>query len=137
MKPVGRWWGLVPLAFCVVLGWGCGKSGPKLVPVSGIVVNGDKPVPAAMVQFSADVPGTGKEEGWDAYAHTDAQGNFTLRTMPHGDGAALGRYKVVITCYDGPGARLIPRKFADRGTTTLNVEVKEGGLQDLKLDLSK
>ena len=137
MKRAGRWQGLVLLAFCIVAAWGCGKRGPKLVPVSGVVVNGGKPVPAAMVQFSADVAGTGKEEAYDAYGHTDEQGNFSLRTLPHGEGAALGRYKVVITCYEGPGARLLPRKFTDRGTTTLTVEVKEGGLKDLKLDLSQ
>src|SRR5262245_43119948 len=135
MKLAGRW-RLVPLAFCLAA-LGCGKGGPKLVPVSGVVVNGAKPVPAAMVQFSSDVAGSGKEEAFDAYGHTDEQGHFTLRTQTYGPGAALGRYKVVITCYDGPGAGLIPRQFTDRGTTTLNVEVKEGGLQDLKLDLSR
>ena len=137
MKSVGRWRALVALAFCVVAGWGCGKAGPKLVPVNGVVMNGDKPVPGAMVQFSADVAGSGKEEAFDAYGNTGTQGYFTLRTLPHGDGAAVGRYKVVITCYDGPGARLIPRKFTERESTTLNIEVKEGGAKDLKLDLSK
>src|SRR5262245_22184894 len=135
MKLVGRWRGLVLLAFCVVVAGGCGKAGPKVVPVYGVVVNGDKPIPAARVLFSADV--SDKEEGFDASSHTDAQGNFKLRTLEHGEGAALGRYKVVVTCYEGPGARLIPGKFKDLATTPLTIEVKEGGLKDLKLDLSK
>jgi hypothetical protein len=137
MRRLSRWQGPVLVAFCLAASWGCGKPAPRLVPVTGTVVNGDKPVPAAMVQFSADIPGTGKEEAYDAYGQTNAQGNFILRTQTHGDGAALGWYKVVITCYEGPGVRLIPRQFTDRGTTTLKVEVTEGGLKDLKLDLSK
>jgi hypothetical protein len=91
MRLKARWPGLLLLAFCVVAAPACGRSGPKLVPVNGVVVNGDKPVPAAMVQFSADVVGTGKEVAYDAYGNTDEKGRFSLYTTPHGDGAALGR----------------------------------------------
>lgn len=132
MKWAWHWPGLAALALCVA-GGGCGKAGPKLVPVSGIVTNGDKPVPSAIVQFAADISQGG---GLDAYGQTDADGRFTLQTIPHGPGAMVGSYKVVVTT-DGPGARLIPRKFTDLGSTTLYVEIREGGSTDLKLDLGK
>src|SRR5262249_54713531 len=126
--------GLVFLACCLATGWGCGKPAPKLVPVSGVVVNGDKPVARAAISFAADISQGGQTR--DAYGSTDEQGRFSLRTVTDGKGAPVGRYKVVITS-DGPSGRLIPRGLTDLNTTTLVVEVKEGGSQDLKLDLSK
>src|SRR5687767_7274637 len=89
----------------VATGWGCGPSGPKLVPVGGVVVNGSKPVARVTISFAADVSQGGETR--DAYGSTDAEGAFTLQTVSDGKGAPAGRYKVVITT-DGPSARLIP-----------------------------
>jgi hypothetical protein len=134
MKSVYRRHGLVFLAFCVATGWGCGKPGPKLVPVSGVVVNGNKPVTGAYVVFAADVSQGGQT--LDAYGSTDKEGHFTLRTTKsHAKGTPAGRYKVVIST-DGPSP-LIPRPFTTLDTTPLQVDVPESGTEDLKLDLSK
>jgi hypothetical protein len=134
MKSIDRRSGLIFLAFCVGTGWGCGKPVPKLVPVSGVVVNGNKPVARVALSFAADISQGGQT--LDAYSSTDEEGRFTLQTVSHGKGAPAGRYKVVLTT-DGPSARLIPPKFTSLSTTTLMVDVPERGVQDLKLDLSK
>jgi hypothetical protein len=122
------------VAFCIATIWGCGKPAPKLVPVSGVVVNGNRPVSRAAISFAADI--SQGEQTLDAYGSTDAEGHFTLQTVTHGKGAPAGRYKVVITT-DGPSSRLIPPKFTNLSSTTLKVEVPENGAPDLKLDLSK
>jgi hypothetical protein len=133
MKSVYRRRGLILLAFCVATGWGCGKS-PKLVPVRGVVVNGNQPVARATISFAADVTQPGR--ALDAYGATDAQGQFTLQTVSRGRGAPAGRYKVVITT-DGPSRALIPDSCTALSTTPVHVDVPEGGTQNLKLDLSK
>jgi hypothetical protein len=134
MKSVYRRWGLVVLAFCLVAGWGCGPRAPKLYPVSGVVVNGMEPVQRAAVSFSAVLtPGA---QTLDGYASTDDEGRFTVQTVSQGKGVPAGSYKVVIT-RDRPARGQIPAKFNTLPTTTLLVEIPEGGKQDLKLDLSK
>jgi hypothetical protein len=133
MKSVYRRFRPVLLAFCVATGWGCGNA-PKLVPVSGVVVNGDKPVARATISFAADIPQGG--QALNAYGSTDDEGRFTLRTVSGGKGAPAGRYKVILTT-DNPSRRLIPATITDLSTTTLVVDVPEGGTRDLRLDLSK
>jgi hypothetical protein len=133
MKSVCRWLGLVFLMLGIAMNGGCGKVEPKLVPVSGVLVNGDKPIPSVSVVFSADI--STRDLNCDAYAQTDAQGKFTLYTSQRGKGAAAGHYKVSVTS-EGPH-RLIPAKFTQFGTTTLHVDIPENGTNDLKLDLSK
>jgi hypothetical protein len=134
MKPVTRWQALFFLACSLAAGWGCGKPALKLVPVSGVVVNGNKPVARAAISFAADISQGG--ETLDAYGSLDGEGRFSLQTVSGGKGAPAGRYKVVITT-DGPSSRLIPASITSLVTTTLVVDVPEDGVQDLKLDLSK
>jgi hypothetical protein len=133
MKSVCRRLGLVFLALGMATGWGCGKPPPKLVPASGVLVNGDKPIASVTVLFAADLSTGG--QNFDAYASTDAQGQFTLYTGQHGKGAVAGHYKVSVTS-EGPH-RLIPAKFTQFSTSTLQVDIPENGTNDLKLDLGK
>ena len=134
MKPSVRRCLLIFVAGWVAIGLGCGKPGLKLVPVSGVVVNGTKPVSRVAMSFAADTSGGG--ETLDAYGSTDGEGRFTMQTVTHGPGAPPGRYKVIITT-DGPSGRLIPASITSLTTTPLIVEVPQDGTQDLKLDLSK
>src|SRR5262249_9413379 len=119
MKSVYRQRGLVLLAY-VAMAWSCGKPPPRLFPVSGVVVNGNKPVSRAAISFAADISQGG--ETLDAYASTDAEGRFNLQTVTHGKGVPAGRYKVVIST-DGPSSRLIPAKFTDLSSTTMIVDI--------------
>jgi hypothetical protein len=125
--------GPVLLALGVAASAGCGNA-PKLVPVSGVVVNGDKPVARATISFAADVSQGGRT--LNAYGSTDDEGRFSLRTVSGRKGAPAGRYKVVLTT-DNPSRRLIPASITDLSTTQLVVDIPEGGRQDLKLDLSQ
>jgi len=123
------------VAFCAVIVLGCGKSSPKLVPVSGVVVNGDKPVASAAISFAGDVPPSG--EAPSAYGSLDEKGHFKLETVsPRGSGVPAGRYKVVITT-DGPSSRLIPQRVTNMASTPVIIEIPEAGVQDLKIDLAK
>jgi hypothetical protein len=133
MKSLYRRLGFVVLSLGMATGLGCGKPEPKLVPVSGTLVNGNKPIPSVTVLFACDLSTGG--QNFDAYASTDEQGKFTLFTGQHGQGAVAGHYKVSVTS-EGPH-RLIPTKFTQFGTTTLHVDIPEGGTTDLKLDLGK
>src|SRR6516165_7121349 len=105
MNPLIRGSVLFCLVIGVALGSGCAKSKLKRVPVSGVVVNGTKPVSRVAMSFAADTSGGG--ETLDAYGSTDGEGRFTMQTVTHGPGAPPGRYKVIITT-DGPSGRLIP-----------------------------
>jgi hypothetical protein len=134
MKAVHRRFGLVFLALGVIAVGGCGQSAPKLVPVSGMVVNGDKPVANATIQFAPESSQEG--QGLDAIAQTDKKGHFTVQTVPYGKGAVVGRYKVTVYS-EGPARLLIPAKFQAISTTTLRVDIVAPGTEDLKLDLSK
>ena len=69
---------------------GCSKSG--LVPVEGIVVLENEPVPEATVLFIPE-GGTGQP----AHGMTDENGKFQLSTFKENDGALPGAYKVTVT----------------------------------------
>ena len=120
---------------------GCGGgSGPT--PVRGFVKLDGKPVANAAVVFIAQTP-----NGRDAYASTNANGEFRLTTTNPDDGALPGKYKVVIqpagegggaTPFDDPakppaaspkaasGPR-IPTKYTVVGQTPLTQDVPPSG----------
>ena len=75
----------------MVLAVGCGKRGPEIAPVEGMVTFQDKPLASANVMF------TPKEGGRPATGTTDEQGQFQLTTFQKSDGAIVGEYDVIIT----------------------------------------
>jgi hypothetical protein len=71
---------------------GCGEKKDNLVPVSGLLTWEDgTPIGQAQVDFLPDGAG-----GLGASGYTDDQGKFDLTTKSPGDGAAPGKYKVVV-----------------------------------------
>src|SRR6185503_12146432 len=149
----GRWMGVRLGALSLLLlacGLGCsGGSGNRRAtrPVTVSVVYKGAPVADATVTFISE---EGEPEA--AYGQTDAQGVAKLKTYQEGDGAVLGKQKVVINKeqitnnvkvadQDSPdyvplppgGApvpqvkHLIPEKYAAPGTTPLEAEVTEKG----------
>lgn len=125
-------WLVCALAVCV----GCDR-GPRLVPVSGVVLLDGQPVANAAVLF---IPA----EGRPAEGTTDAEGKFTLQTFQPGDGALVGTHDVTVTgvrihgvtaTADGlsdadPGKVryewFVPQRYSIRETSQLKVEVKPG-----------
>jgi hypothetical protein len=111
---------------------GCtGSSGPKTAPVSGTVTLAGKPLADVGVTFLPE----GK--GPSASGNTDAAGNFTLRTNKPGDGAPLGKHRVVIgNAQEGPRkGPAIPEKYGRYESSDLAAEVKPGEKNVFTFDL--
>ena len=73
---------------------GCGKPALKLVPVSGKVLVGDKPVTSGVVQFRAD-PDHGNRSWEVPIGEVQPDGSFELMTGTQ-KGAPLGWWKVIV-----------------------------------------
>ncbi|MCS6865557.1 MAG: hypothetical protein RMJ56_10425 [Gemmataceae bacterium] len=115
----------------LVIAGGCSPDGPKLYPVKGQVFFDNQPAEGAnVVLHSAQAT-----EGPNALIPSgivQADGSFTLRTHPYGDGAPPGEYKVVITWYppdarelENPRSKL-PAKYGNPARTPLTAVVKDG-----------
>jgi len=91
----------------VILGlsWGCGTKGPKVSPVTGIVLYKGAPLEGATVVFAPASGSAGTSPV--ALGTTDAQGRFRLRSSADPakaiDGAVPGEYRVVISKFIPPG----------------------------------
>jgi hypothetical protein len=103
----------------------CGDGGPTLYPVSGKVYFNDQPAEGAIVVLHPADPKAPMPSGT-----AGADGSFTLRTHPHGEGAPAGDYKVVVTWFppnsrevENPKNKLPPR-YADPAQSSLKATVK-------------
>ncbi len=121
---------------------GCGSDGPKLVPVSGKVTIGDKPLSTGSVLFKPD-GAKGNTSTRDIFGHIKEDGTYTLVTGKK-EGAPLGWYKVAIQAsepVDPNNVRAAPKslvnkKYTKPETSGLSVEVVDSpaeGAYDLKL----
>jgi hypothetical protein len=113
---------------------GCSKSSLKLYPVRGQVFYKNEPAAGAQVVFQPQgEPGSDEAKAQQpmAYGTVEADGSFTLRSEPHGAGAAPGKYNVLITWYAvdprDPEKRInkLPAKYADQEKPALVATVKE------------
>ena len=88
-----RFWGIAALTTLCLSG--CGgdgaTGGAEVFSASGSVKMFGSPLPGATVAFA---PQDGQPT---AIGTTDKDGNFVLTTYDYGDGAAEGKYKVVIS----------------------------------------
>lgn len=80
----------------VVPGCGDGIEKKTLGLVSGKVVCKGQPVANASVLFNPVSQGKSALVGKQAYANTNANGEFVLTTYENGDGAVLGKHKVIV-----------------------------------------
>lgn len=76
---------------------GCGESGPKVVPVDGVLSLDGKPLPFKSITF---VPAEGTA-GKGAAGYSNTQGNYVLKAFISGatvdfDGCPPGKYKVLV-----------------------------------------
>jgi hypothetical protein len=103
-------------AVVMLVGCGGGVDRPTRVAVTGKVEMGGKGVADAQVRFfTMAEKGAG---GLDAYATTDAEGNFTLTTIETGDGAIPGDYTATVV----------------KDPTALNAGAKNSDLTDHNVD---
>lgn len=90
------------LAWALLAASGCG-SGPKFVPVSGTVTMNSEPLADVSVMFLPE----GSDGSLTAEGMTDSSGKYTLMTRDV-PGAALGKYKAVVTRLGAPGSATDP-----------------------------
>ena len=118
---------------------GCRRS--DIVPVSGRVTFEGRPVPQAVVRFLHD-------SRLMAAGGTDADGRYRLTTRQPGDGAYLGRYKVMIAPWvaapgdssEAPAEPVrpdIPEVLHNAATSQLAVEVTAEGPNQFDFELAK
>jgi hypothetical protein len=136
---------------------GCGSGAPAgarpTKPVKVTVTYNGKPVEGATITFVFQ--GT---EPISANGKTDAQGVAKMKTYIEGDGAVLGKHKVLVMKVETTGEtpsvdqnspdykpptgnepppqikHLVPAKYGEFAKTDLTAEVT-GGTNDIKLDL--
>lgn len=143
------------LGMLLAVSVGCGgPSGPKqppLHPTGGIVTFDGKPLVGASVGF---VP-VGSTAGQSSFGKTDQNGAFVLQTSTatgSTPGTAAGQYKVVVSrqvTADGKpvpdptnnaaaidGNESLPARYSDFLNTTLTATVPDGGVKDLKFELT-
>lgn len=89
---------------------GCGDEAPKipLFPTSGRVLVGSEPAEGVEVRFF-DAANVNDPDRPHPFAATDAEGRFDLGTFEAGDGAPVGRYKVMLLWPKGPPGPGVPR----------------------------
>lgn len=138
---------VVCLLLLAISAAGC-NQGPRLAPVSGVVLLDGKPVEAASVLFTPEAGGR------PADGVTDKEGKFTLQTFEPGDGAVIGKHKVAITGMRMTGVQatsdglsgevdtskvrevwFVPKKYSQPDSSGIEVEVKRG-LEPLKFELA-
>lgn len=136
------------LLCCILVGLvsGCSPS-KKLLPVSGVVTVGDKPLHTGAVRFVPD-KSRGNTTTSEPAGTIDATGHYTLSTL-NKPGAPAGWYKVVVPASEPVSSTeastktttwLVEEKYRDVNKTPLAVEVvpnPQPGAYDLKLESSE
>jgi hypothetical protein len=126
---------LTPRAAVVLAAWaalaaGCGGDKAKTAAVRGKVTYKGGAVPTGTVTFMPDPAGP------PATGDIQPDGTFTLTTYSKGDGAVLGKHKVIIVAMQDQGNRLpeeksplpppiVPVKYTSPATTTLTATVED------------
>jgi hypothetical protein len=115
------------LGFLTVTAISCGSppAAPTLptFPVSGVVYLNQKALVRGLVVFHPVKPPAGTN--FRCYAHTGADGSFSLSTFAPNDGAPTGRYRVTILMQDeDDGPVRIPLRYRNPNTSGILVEIK-------------
>lgn len=108
---------------------GCGRGGPQLVDVSGIVRWQGRPVPVGVVTL---VPEDGSGGLRPAAGMIDASGRYRLVAVPGQPGVLPGRYRVAVRAStgspdEGGVSWLVPQRFADPVTSGLSIDIPVAG----------
>lgn len=110
------------LAGVASLSLGCSDGRPERVPVSGVVKIDGAPLADGFITL---IPPKGRS----SFGEIDEQGRFTLTTYEPGDGVPVGTMKVEVvgrkSLSETQAQWLAPKKYADRSTSELEVEITE------------
>lgn len=117
------------LSAMLVITTGCGQSGPKLVPMHGVVTFQGKSIAPGSVFLE---PVNTSERGSSLL---QLDGSFVMRTYPHGDGVRPGDYCLYLQLGRSDVAELLP--FCDVTTSPILLTVPEDGLPAYRLELTE
>ena len=147
--------GTASMLLACLLGCGPENNNPPTFPVTGTVTFKGAPVAGADIVFVPTTP-----EALAAFAKSDAEGKFEMRTFEPGDGAVSGTYKVKVTKLEAgevsetpvfessedeveiyvegdpvtPPKNLLPPRYADHNSSGLTLTVAEEPVTfDIKL----
>ena len=135
---------VVLAAICVAILPGCGGSDYQVVPVSGKITYGGKPLANIHVSFQPQGDPAGRAKpGPGSFGVTDAEGRYTLRTVaPEEDGAVVGTHVVrlaqqtenedIKNDLSAPRSTLLPEPCRDG---RLTFPVPEGGTDAADFEL--
>lgn len=116
------------LAAVVILLVGAAGCGAGLHPVRGKVTLPDgTPLAGGQVVFQRE----GEGETISARGDIEADGSYSLSTQTPGDGAPMGKYKVIVNPppavdAEAPAKRAPAAKYSDFSTSGLEFEVNPG-----------
>jgi|SRR5436190_1318897 len=90
---------LISLFFCALVAAisGCGGSGPKYAPVSGVLTLDGKPYNDGVVVFLPKATSTNPNPGRSSAGETNDKGQFVLKTDELKNGAVVGKHLVKIS----------------------------------------
>jgi hypothetical protein len=74
---------------------GC-DTGPRYVPVSGVISLNGKPYPEAVISFQPIAAEGNQNPGRGSSSYTDAEGKFHLKTDDGNNGAVPGKHRIRI-----------------------------------------
>jgi hypothetical protein len=142
LRVVRRIAGPLLVAAIVLVPTGCGGSGPKLVPVKGVVSVGGKTVTRGSVSFRPDKT-SGPAEYAEPAGNIEADGTYKVYTNGR-EGAPVGKYTVLLVSTEdvdpnNPSATpksLIPAKYSSSDSAFIVIDVKDDappGHYDIKL----
>lgn len=105
---------------------GCGRSGPEIAPVTGVVTLDGKPVAGKQVSFSPKDFTPNTQSGRSSTGITDEEGRYELYYTAQKKGALITKHEVTINTPEWaypPSPENIPKKY--RIETILTAEVKD------------
>lgn len=133
------------LASLLLVSAGCGSRHPATVPVEGLVAFADgTPVRGGRIEFESELGGI------NARGTLNNEGEFHLTTYRDGDGAVVGRHRVIvqqmISPYagtpgnakhspHGPPPTKVPTRYGDYRTSPLTAEVTSDPQQRIVLQI--
>jgi hypothetical protein len=139
---------LLLLLSVVVLIVGCGPAGPKIAPVSGVVMMDGKPLANVGVAFQPIGTAENPNPGRGSSGVTDANGRYTLKIDGEIDGAVVARHRVCISSVqntafnpetgseDGAPAQreMIPAQYNFESKLEFDVQPEGTSKADFQLD---
>jgi hypothetical protein len=149
LKPLLPAWlircGGILIAFSLLPLTSCGRSGPEVVHVDGIVTFGGGAWPRHGYIYFLPVKSDTDPVTRAASAPFDTDGRFSPTSYQPGDGLCPGKYQVYVQCWTvepvtgGPyPPSHVPLKYRTPATSGLEVTVPPGqGRMEVKLDVPK